>query len=681
MEGEATFIREKQKVEQQAKMLQIQGEVARAKARARVYEDYSHIQSRASTKDEEEPDEVIEEKYINRRQMLTTATEELDHRSCDQLATCDKTSEQKMKTVQRKPKVRIEDAEPTADRRGPKQTARNSEGNQEDMVGMMSKLIRQQAVPDVDIDICSSDPVDYHYFIAVFEEVDEKKIDDPRGRLARLIRDTDGKPKKMIKHCIQQPVSVDYKNARSLLEEKYGNPHYIVAAYRKEIKSWPQLKPAGGAAYRRFYNFLLKCESATYGQNWNTIDTPEMMCLVLSKLPGNSREKWNRTVLNIKRRHLREPDFADLIHFVDDEATLANDPLFSKDVLSGYVDQKEAPSKQWQLKTYLATAKENSGKSKEVCYLCQNNHDLDECQEYMKKSLEERSKFLFQKKLFYGCYMPISTDHNSWSCKQRRVCDTCGEKHPTGLHGYKGSKKKKDADGGNSQKSDSTLAYATTKLKSKFVSMCVAPVKVKCSNSKKESRTHAMLDCCSQGTFISTDLARKLKSEGVQTTIKIKTLNGKESQETEAVSGLKVSKSSGQRMWIDLPVTYMKEDLPVDDEDAATPEKIRKWKYLERIADEISQGQGISIGLLIGGNCSKALEPLEVIPSEQGGPYAFKTLLGWCIVGTIFETTFDTAVACNRISVQDKVSKNVASHYFARETEVQDIKEDIYIIV
>ena len=101
--------------------------------------------------------------------------------------------------------------------------------------------------------------------------------------------------------------------------------------------------------------------------------------------------------------------------------------------------------------------------------------------------------------------MPISTDHNSWSCKQRRVCDTCGEKHPTGLHGYKGSKKNKDADGGNSQKSDNTLARATTRLKSKVVSMCVVPVKVKCSNSKKEFRTYAMLDCCSQGTFISTN--------------------------------------------------------------------------------------------------------------------------------------------------------------------------------
>ena len=222
-----------------------------------------------------------------------------------------------------------------------------------------------------------------------------------------------------------------------------------------------------------------------------------MICLVLSKLPGNLREKWNRTVLNIRTRHLREPDFADLIHIVDDEGTLANDPLFSKDALSGYVDRKEAPSKQQQLKTYLPTENEKSGKSK-VCYLCQNDQNLDKCQEYLKKSVEERSKSLFQKTLCYECYMPISTGHNSWCCKQRRVCDTYGKKHPAGLHGYKGSKKNKVADGDNSQKSDSTLACATTKMKSKVASMCVVPVKAKCSNSKKEFRTHAMLDCCSQ---------------------------------------------------------------------------------------------------------------------------------------------------------------------------------------
>ena len=68
---------------------------------------------------------------------------------------------------------------------------------------MMSKLLIQQAAPDVDIDIFTGNPVDYHYFIAVFHEVVQKKNDDPSGRLTRLIKYTDGQPKEMIKHCIQ----------------------------------------------------------------------------------------------------------------------------------------------------------------------------------------------------------------------------------------------------------------------------------------------------------------------------------------------------------------------------------------------------------------------------------------------------------------------------------------------
>ena len=129
----------------------------------------------------------------------------------------------------------------------------------------------------------------------------------------------------MIKHCIHQPANIGYKNPRSLLEQKYGNPHSILVAYRKEIKMWPQLKPADGAAFQKLHNFLIKCESATYGQTLNALDKPEM-CLVLSKRPGYTRERWNRSVMSIWRRYSREPDFADLIHFVDDEANLVNDP-------------------------------------------------------------------------------------------------------------------------------------------------------------------------------------------------------------------------------------------------------------------------------------------------------------------------------------------------------------------
>ena len=79
------------------------------------------------------------------------------------------------------------------------------------------------------------------------------------------------------------------------------------------------------------------------------------------KVIGNTREKWNRNAMNIRWRHLREPDIA------DDEATLANDPLFSKEALSGYVDKKEAPNRRKQLKTYLTAAEE---KTEEIVNFC-----------------------------------------------------------------------------------------------------------------------------------------------------------------------------------------------------------------------------------------------------------------------------------------------------------------------
>ena len=137
--------------------------------------------------------------------------------------------------------------------------------------------MRQQAAPEADTDIFTGNPTEYNYFLAVFDDAIEKKIDDARSKLTRLIKDTDGDPREMIKHCMQQPANIGYKNARSLLEKKYGNANSILAAYRTEIEMWPQLNPADGAGFQKLH----KCASATYGQSWNALDTPEMMCLVL----------------------------------------------------------------------------------------------------------------------------------------------------------------------------------------------------------------------------------------------------------------------------------------------------------------------------------------------------------------------------------------------------------------
>ena len=71
--------------------------------------------------------------------------------------------------------------------------------------------------------------------------------------------------------------------------------------------------------------------------------------------------------------------------------------------------------------------------------------------------------------------------------------------------------------------------------------MCVVPVKASHSISKKEFCTYAMLNNCSQGTFIKEDIQKKLGAFGREADITVKALNGEQNVTSTAVFGLRVS--------------------------------------------------------------------------------------------------------------------------------------------
>ena len=71
----------------------------------------------------------------------------------------------------------------------------------------IAKLLQLQGAPMVDIDVFDGNPLEFNYFLATFKEVVEQKVDDPRGRLTRLIKYTTGEAKELIKNCIQEDPS------------------------------------------------------------------------------------------------------------------------------------------------------------------------------------------------------------------------------------------------------------------------------------------------------------------------------------------------------------------------------------------------------------------------------------------------------------------------------------------
>ena len=109
----------------------------------------------------------------------------------------------------------------------------------------------------------------------------------------------------MIKHCVQEPPTLGYQHAKKILVEKYGNPYHVFVKYRKEINVCPIIRSGDAEGCQRFHNFLRKCESIRQSAQWDQLDTPDVICMLLAKLPGHTRDKWARRVKYKKKTNER----------------------------------------------------------------------------------------------------------------------------------------------------------------------------------------------------------------------------------------------------------------------------------------------------------------------------------------------------------------------------------------
>ena len=97
----------------------------------------------------------------------------------------------------------------------------------------------------------------------------------------------------------------------------------------------------------------------------------------------------------------------------------------------------------------------------------------------------------------YGCFKEVTNDHNSKRCTKRRSSKTCDGKYSTTLHGYVRKKRKVDHNVKiEIEKQQNGMKPAVV------VSMCVVSIKIKHGNSGNVAETYALLDSCSQCTFM-----------------------------------------------------------------------------------------------------------------------------------------------------------------------------------
>ena len=180
--------------------------------------------------------------------------------------------------------------------------------------------------------------------------------------------------------------------------------------------------------------------------------------------------------------------------------------------------------------------------------------------------------------------------------------------------------------------------------------MPIVPVKVKCRGGPAVD-TYAFLDSGSSSSFCSRDLARRL---GITLTNEARLAISTVAEEplnvlTSVIEGLTIGDMDGNHL-IHLPAVFALDRIPAGREEVCRPEDLEDWPHLQ---DVIPGEIDADVGLLIGFDVPTALEPVDVLPSRDGGPFAVKTRLGWVVNGPIrHQKRVEMKSSAYRISVE-----------------------------
>lgn len=220
----------------------------------------------------------------------------------------------------------------------------------------------------------------------------------------------------------------------------------------------------------------------------------------------------------------------------------------------------------------------------------------------------------------------------SSSCSNKLQCQECSRPHPTLLH-----MKIKDMEQDISTKESceqqsvssalvqTSETFSITGAGKEDCTLSIIPVCVKAQKGTKLVRTYASLDPRSSATFATESLINQLNMNNRNTSILLRTMGKESVVNTSIVTGLEMSGLEGH-VFVKLPEVFSQKDIPVTKDNIPCQEDVNKWHYLKDVTLPVIEAE---VGLLIGANVPKAMEPLQVINSQNNGPYAVRTLSGW----------------------------------------------------
>ena len=590
------------------------------------------------------------------------------------------------------------------------QPKRNPIGNTGDVMDTLVSFNMKNSLPRLNLEKFDGNLLHYQAFVDAFEELICSKLFNDREKLNYLAQYTTGKPLDIVKSCRLMRPEEGYREARRLLDKRYGDPEKVAASYIESILSWPNLTTSNVDGIDEFSIMLRNCLNAVSRVEGDIeLNHPKTMRDIVKKFPHEMRELWLRYVDEKVIRQKQKVRFFHLVEFIEDEARIGTNPQFGRNFFESDPITESKPKVNCNAVQQTKFVK---------CWYCsENTHYLDKCEKFRKLNYSQRLSFLREK---YLCFKCLSKGHTITQCKRYRKCDLCQQPHNTVMH----SGVQSDSNNGNNNISNNNANNSTSAISGNLGSgesnvvmqagqvpagsvpfeqdgavggvpsgfaltscrsavgcavdssaarnssshgrMNIVPVKV-FSRDGEPVDTYAFLDPGCSGSFISRELCDRLGVQCKSTNsidLSVTTIQPEGcTLESHVIGNIFVSDMKMQQT-LELPPLFAIDRIPASKAEIVTPEEISLWPHLSGISMPVVDS---NIGIMIGNNIPTALEPWEIIHAPKNrGPYAVRTVLGW-MVCRLDNHIHSNHVRVNKINVELDEIKNLLHQIYSHD--------------
>jgi hypothetical protein len=449
-----------------------------------------------------------------------------------------------------------------------------------------------------------------------------------------LLQYTKGRANEAIHSCSLIGGEAGYKQARAVLEQRFGNGHIIADKVIKNLKNGRPVKSAEDLVRLadELNNGMLVLENLN---KLYEVDTQSSIVDIVNRLQPYLKNRWRRSAMEFKRTENVYPSFKKLVAFIEEEASDACDPVYGQTMTTRKSSEESKP-KGPVVSYSTTTGSSKPFKQVKACLLCGENHRLFYCQTFKEMRPRKRLEFVNDRRLCHNCLLD---NHATSNCRKPSVCSVegCGAKHTKFIHVEP-----------NSVSHEVTSNRVETEdLSDEFFDDVMIPVVPVVANDN--CRVLAILDPASTTSFCTQELVDRLGINGKSVTYLMHTMS--RTQETKCSNVVNLSlKSEDGVSSLHLRRVFVVDKIPlrIPVSDLSKYPHLHDMHFENNVADDVH--------ILLGQDNCEALVPLEVRKgSKPGDPFAVRTLFGWSINGPMPSTR--------------PVSKRIVSHFITASAE------------